>query len=204
LLSSQTTDTPGTTTTTQPWIAPEQLFKLTRFRGALQISVSAISISTRWVPAVIQHANLRTILRLFIRGSVAIFPHQRRRLELLYTAPGQGTNQPQRVPGVAESPNLRGIRPAQTALGPSSGAPGVCGPRHMKHHSQPGVSRSALQLTGAVGRDCGVGFLVQRPYEPQEVSAGLSAVEGIPGSAARTALLSSDNGGRPASLCPLL
>ncbi|MEJ1180644.1 MULTISPECIES: hypothetical protein, partial [unclassified Pseudarthrobacter] len=30
LLSSQTTDTPGTTTTKQqPWIAPEQLFKLT-------------------------------------------------------------------------------------------------------------------------------------------------------------------------------
>ncbi|MGZ2392453.1 hypothetical protein ACVLB3_000971 [Pseudarthrobacter sp. PvP022] len=25
LLSSQTTDTPGTTTTSQPWIAPEQL-----------------------------------------------------------------------------------------------------------------------------------------------------------------------------------
>ncbi|MDQ0632092.1 hypothetical protein QFZ40_000001, partial [Arthrobacter pascens] len=31
LLSSQTTDTPDTTTTkNQPWIAPEQLFKLTR------------------------------------------------------------------------------------------------------------------------------------------------------------------------------
>jgi hypothetical protein len=46
LLSSQTTDTPGTTTTTKrPWIAPEQLFKLTRFQGALQIGVSAISCS---------------------------------------------------------------------------------------------------------------------------------------------------------------
>jgi hypothetical protein len=46
LLSSQTTDTPGTTTTPQgPRIAPEQLFKLTRFPNALQISVSAISVS---------------------------------------------------------------------------------------------------------------------------------------------------------------
>ncbi|WP_307485548.1 hypothetical protein, partial [Pseudarthrobacter sulfonivorans] len=41
LLSSQTTDTPGTTTSTkQPWIAPEQLFKLTRFLAAMQIHLS--------------------------------------------------------------------------------------------------------------------------------------------------------------------
>jgi hypothetical protein len=51
LLSSQTTDTPGTTTTNkQPWIAPEQLFKLTRFQGALQIGVSAISSSAQPAP----------------------------------------------------------------------------------------------------------------------------------------------------------
>ena len=42
-MSSQTTDTPGTTTSKQtPWIAPEQLLKLTRFRGALQIGIFAI------------------------------------------------------------------------------------------------------------------------------------------------------------------
>jgi hypothetical protein len=38
LLSSQTTDTPGTTTTNkQPWIAPEQLFKLTCYLHSSQI-----------------------------------------------------------------------------------------------------------------------------------------------------------------------
>ncbi|WP_307486481.1 hypothetical protein, partial [Pseudarthrobacter sulfonivorans] len=53
LLSSQTTDTPGTTTSTkQPWIAPEQLFKLTRSQEALQISVSAISCSDEPAPPV--------------------------------------------------------------------------------------------------------------------------------------------------------
>ncbi|WP_219816467.1 hypothetical protein, partial [Arthrobacter sp. 4R501] len=39
LLSSQTTDTPGTTTTNRPWIAPEQLFKLTRFPAPTQIHI---------------------------------------------------------------------------------------------------------------------------------------------------------------------
>ncbi|MFJ6158279.1 hypothetical protein ACIQF8_12920, partial [Pseudarthrobacter sp. NPDC092184] len=41
LLSSQTTDTPGTTTSTsQPWIAPEQLLKLTGSFTPKQIRVS--------------------------------------------------------------------------------------------------------------------------------------------------------------------
>ncbi|MEN8585444.1 hypothetical protein ABFP37_22390, partial [Burkholderia sp. RS01] len=53
LLSSQTTDTPGTTTTKQPWIAPEQLFKLTRSGEPLQISVSAIFGSTGRSPPVV-------------------------------------------------------------------------------------------------------------------------------------------------------
>ncbi|WP_426228485.1 hypothetical protein, partial [Pseudarthrobacter sp. DSP2-3-2b1] len=35
----QTTDTPGTTTTSQPWIAPEQLFKLTRIPAPMQIPI---------------------------------------------------------------------------------------------------------------------------------------------------------------------
>ena len=51
LLSSQTTDTPGTTTTKQQSrIAPEQLPKLTRSRGALQTGVSAISCSDEPAP----------------------------------------------------------------------------------------------------------------------------------------------------------
>ncbi|MFJ6159234.1 hypothetical protein ACIQF8_20975, partial [Pseudarthrobacter sp. NPDC092184] len=51
LLSSQTTDTPGTTTSTsQPWIAPEQLLKLTGFRGALQIGVSGALRSSQPSP----------------------------------------------------------------------------------------------------------------------------------------------------------
>ncbi|WP_284988889.1 hypothetical protein, partial [Arthrobacter sp. efr-133-TYG-120] len=41
LLSSQTTDTPGTTQPTKgPRLAPEQLSKLTRTTIALQISIS--------------------------------------------------------------------------------------------------------------------------------------------------------------------
>ncbi|MGM9474425.1 hypothetical protein ACS5PJ_20815, partial [Pseudarthrobacter sp. YS3] len=39
LLSSQTTDTPGTTTTSQPWIAPEQLLKLTGWLPTCQTGV---------------------------------------------------------------------------------------------------------------------------------------------------------------------
>ncbi|HET7784278.1 hypothetical protein PV768_17165, partial [Pseudarthrobacter sp. CC4] len=40
LLSSQTTDTPGTTTSKKPpWIAPEQLFKLTRWLLTCQTGV---------------------------------------------------------------------------------------------------------------------------------------------------------------------
>lgn len=46
LLSSQTTDTPGTTQTQRSRIAPEQLSKLTRIREALQTGVSAIHKST--------------------------------------------------------------------------------------------------------------------------------------------------------------
>ncbi len=49
-MSSQTTDTPGTTTTIRSRIAPEQLFKLTRTREALQINVSAIPSPTRGSP----------------------------------------------------------------------------------------------------------------------------------------------------------
>ena len=45
------------------------------------------------VPTLKQHAKPRTIFRMFVRGSVAIFPHQRRRLELLYTPGGPRTNQ---------------------------------------------------------------------------------------------------------------
>ncbi|VXA92943.1 hypothetical protein ARTHRO9AX_10001 [Arthrobacter sp. 9AX] len=48
-MSSQTTDTPSTTTTQNPsWIAPEQLFKLTRLSGPMQIRVSgSLSVEGR-------------------------------------------------------------------------------------------------------------------------------------------------------------
>ena len=51
LLSSQTTDTPGTTTSKKPpWIAPEQLFKLTRFHSPTQIRVSGFSSAGKPAP----------------------------------------------------------------------------------------------------------------------------------------------------------
>ena len=49
-MSSQTTDTPGTTTTNRSRIAPEQLFKLTRSWECLQIRISAIHILSRRSP----------------------------------------------------------------------------------------------------------------------------------------------------------
>jgi hypothetical protein len=64
LLSSQTTDTPGTTTSTsQPWIAPEQLFKVTRFQEALQISVSAINTPHKPAPPEPGTPQKRTIFQ---------------------------------------------------------------------------------------------------------------------------------------------
>ncbi|WP_240987292.1 hypothetical protein, partial [Arthrobacter sp. Soil736] len=56
LLSSQTTDTPGTTTTTiRSRIAPEQLSKLTRPGEPLQINVSVIFDSTGGSPPFVAH-----------------------------------------------------------------------------------------------------------------------------------------------------
>ena len=113
-MSSQTTDTPGTTTTKQPWIAPEQLFKLTRIHEALQTSVSAISNSTKGPPPGHQRAKSAPFSRPFRRGSVAIFPLQRRRLELLYTPTRPGTN---RASG-RENPGKAGAqRPFQGKTG---------------------------------------------------------------------------------------
>jgi hypothetical protein len=51
LLSSQTTDTPGTTQTNIPFrIAPEQLFKLTRSPTAKQIRYFRIHIEEKTAP----------------------------------------------------------------------------------------------------------------------------------------------------------
>jgi hypothetical protein len=103
LLSSQTTDTPGTTQTQRSRIAPEQLFKLTRTSEALQTSVSA----ARTPPDKSPHpysarTNSAPYSRPFRRGSVAIFPLQRRRLELLYT-PNPAPTNPR--PGGSRGPN---------------------------------------------------------------------------------------------------
>ncbi|MEN8584999.1 hypothetical protein ABFP37_20115, partial [Burkholderia sp. RS01] len=57
LLSSQTTDTPGTTTTKQPWIAPEQLFKLTRFQPPTQIHVPGPTPTNKTSPTRSRHAK---------------------------------------------------------------------------------------------------------------------------------------------------
>ena len=98
-MSSQTTDTPGTTTT--------------RPTGHSVADRSGATFQTYPIPD--RYANRRfrhpqapqegsppgfrtpvktPFFRPFRRGSVAIFPHQRRRLELLYTPRGPRTNPP--------------------------------------------------------------------------------------------------------------
>jgi hypothetical protein len=73
-LSSQTTDTPGTTTSTsQPWIAPEQLFKLTRSRRALQISVSATFCSHKPAPPKSGTPQSAPYFRLLNKGGLSLF-----------------------------------------------------------------------------------------------------------------------------------
>ena len=109
-MSSQTTDTPGTTTTN---ISVADRSGAT-FQTYPILEVFANSHfcdlhSSKKVPAVIQRANLRTIFRLFRRGSVAFFPHQRRRLELLYTPGGPGTNPPAEAVSWGENPELARI-----------------------------------------------------------------------------------------------
>ena len=80
----------------------------------MQISVSATHNTTRGIPTLLQHAKQRTIFRLFIRGSVAIFPHQRRRLELLYTPHAPHTNPPPHTPHTPKNPaTTRKPRPRQ-------------------------------------------------------------------------------------------
>ncbi|HEU4666191.1 MAG TPA: hypothetical protein VFS79_00895, partial [Arthrobacter sp.] len=86
LLSSQTTDTPGTTThSNKPWIAPEQLFKLTRFQPALQIGVSAILVTVKPAPPAFGAPEGEPFSGCLVRGLAAIFPLQRRRLRKQYT-----------------------------------------------------------------------------------------------------------------------
>ena len=64
------------------------------------------------------HSKVRHILRLFIRGSVANSPHQRRRLELLYTPPDPHTNPPPPPPPHPQNPGttrMSRARPPRSA-----------------------------------------------------------------------------------------
>ena len=65
------------------------------------------------IPTRIPHAIKAPFSRPFRRGSVAFFPHQRRRLELLYTARAPHANAPASEKG---GPEIRGI-------------PGISGPQ---------------------------------------------------------------------------
>ena len=67
------------------------------------------------IPTHTRHAKLRTISRLFIRGSVANSPHQRRRLELLYTPHRPHTNPPPHHPPHPKNP---ATTPKPTPPGP--------------------------------------------------------------------------------------
>ncbi|WP_223860562.1 hypothetical protein, partial [Pseudarthrobacter sulfonivorans] len=57
----------------QPWIAPEQLFKLTRFRRALQISVSATCRSHKPAPPEPDTPQSAPYFRLLNKGGLSLF-----------------------------------------------------------------------------------------------------------------------------------
>ena len=154
-MSSQTTETlnpRSTTTTTRSRIAPEQLPKLTRTRKPKQISVSATHNSTRRIPTLLRHAKQRTIFRPFRRGSVAISPHQRRRLEQQYTRPAPRTNPPPHP-----TPHPQTPRHHKEARHPGAPFPGrtaisgLCAVRHLSghhlscHHAAAARSRRAAR-----------------------------------------------------------
>ncbi|WP_285244539.1 hypothetical protein, partial [Pseudarthrobacter sp. fls2-241-R2A-127] len=103
LLSSQTTDTPSTTQTIPFRIAPEQLSKLTRSSGSLQISVSADFRSSQPAPPTRHTTKASHFLGGSEGVSVAIFPHQRRRLRKQYTPTNRTAN---RLSAVAGSPKI--------------------------------------------------------------------------------------------------
>ncbi|ABK02460.1 hypothetical protein Arth_1066 [Arthrobacter sp. FB24] len=132
-MSSQTTDTPGTTTTTRSRIAPEQLPKLTRSRNTMQTGIPPATSTTGRIPTRYPHAITAPFSRPFRRGSVAISPHQRRRLELLYTPTAPHTNPP---PHSSQStPKPRNHADYGTSWSPGSPHSGVgrfCGARHTR------------------------------------------------------------------------
>ena len=104
-MSSQTTDTPGTTTTsavdrsgaTSQTYPNPQSFANQRFRQPQPRERDPH-------PETPAHTKSAPYSRLFIRGSVAISPHQRRRLELLYTPPRPHTNPPHHHPHTPQKP----------------------------------------------------------------------------------------------------
>ncbi|MCY1243283.1 hypothetical protein D9M72_562910 [compost metagenome] len=128
-MSSQTTDTPGTTTTTRSRIAPEQLPKLTRSRNTMQTGIPPATSTTGRIPTRYSHAITAPFSRPFRRGSVAISPHQRRRLELLYTPTAPHTNPPpntqtrSKIPGIPRTTRVpsrpeAGIPPSDVFVEP--------------------------------------------------------------------------------------
>ncbi|MGX1159092.1 hypothetical protein RKD54_000001, partial [Pseudarthrobacter sp. SLBN-100] len=104
LLSSQTTDTPGTTQTnvqdrsgaTFQTYPTTGSFANQRFRNYQLPTIS---------PHPNRHAQKRTISRPFEEGGLAAnFPHQRRRLRKQYTPTAHPANQPQPHPHTPKKP----------------------------------------------------------------------------------------------------
>ena len=114
-MSSQTTDTPGTTQTNvqdrsgatfQTYPIPQP-----NANPSLRILISRRSSPTR--P---RHATKRAIFRLLSWGLAAIFPLQRRRLRKQYTPPKAAANWGE---AVAESASFRGRRRRKGTQTPS-------------------------------------------------------------------------------------
>jgi hypothetical protein len=123
LLSSQTTDTPGTTTTSQPWIAPEQLFKLTRFPAPMQIRISGFSSAGNASPpnfsALKSYQNLVLNLGVWPPAVTSSSLSPSRRLRKQYTQHRPTANPllavPKRVPKPRRSGQIRPLKGATQA-----------------------------------------------------------------------------------------
>ena len=109
-MSSQTTDTPGTTTSTsQPWIAPEQLLKLTGSFTPKQIRVSGFPSEENRSQPLQERSKALPELVLIFGGLAAVVTSSSlspsRRLRKQYTCSRATANPPARR---VRSPTFRG------------------------------------------------------------------------------------------------
>jgi hypothetical protein len=90
-------------------IAPEQLFKLTRFQRASQISVSAIFFTLKPAPPTSGTPRGEPFSGCLVRGLAAIFPLQRRRLRKQYPHTTPTANRPLGGSRTPKNPGISGL-----------------------------------------------------------------------------------------------